>query len=48
MQRRLQDDARRVPYPGIAESGCKRMSAIWAELPECEVTEPVADLGIGQ
>jgi succinate dehydrogenase / fumarate reductase flavoprotein subunit len=30
---------RRVPHPGIAAEGCRRMSAIWGELKDLKVTD---------
>ena len=34
----------RVPHPGIAESGCKRISQIWSELPGRQGHRPLDDL----
>jgi len=39
MQRAMQDDAAVFRTQESLESGCKRMSAIWAELPDVKVTD---------
>ncbi|MCY0092666.1 succinate dehydrogenase flavoprotein subunit [Hoeflea ulvae] len=39
MQRAMQDDAAVFRTQVSLESGCKRMSAIWAELPDVKVTD---------